>query len=198
MNASRSLIWLAVLSAVSIQGCGAASSDQAAADAVVAALRGDTGGGTDGADGAGDTVTIDDVEVVDGEALEQRPPIVLWCLDDKGTACMRAAEELGVRPTLSQDIPRMMITSIQDLQNDCTDPQVEALANRLTDRLALEWGRWHDHTGEDIASVELGSVFAGAGCINCCNPTLASVKIHEVEGSVESMYLVRVWEAGAN
>lgn len=129
--------------------------------------------------------------------VERRSPVVLWCADDKGEACQRAALELGVGPRTTASVPKGMLTGIQDLRDDCADPQVSSLARRLSDALGLPMSRWHDHIGNSMSREGLMSIYSAAGCVNCCDAQLPTAKIHAVPGSVEPMYLVRVWEASS-
>jgi hypothetical protein len=135
------------------------------------------------------------------EEQEQTPrestwsPIVLWCDDSKGEACQSAALELDVAPSATEAVPKAMFSTIQDLPDDCSDPQISSLTHRLSDVLGISLNRWHDHVGSSMERSGLSSIYSAAGCVNCCNSQLPTVKIHAVPGSIEPMYLVRIWEA---
>jgi len=122
-------------------------------------------------------------------------PIVLWCSQDNGEGCTAAEQELGIASTPPDAIPAQLLERARDTDDDCNDPDVAPLMQRVTSALGLG-SSWAEQVGS-ISTLELLSdPYTGSGCISRSPPGAPLVKIHVADTSDGARFLVRVWEVG--
>lgn len=131
-----------------------------------------------------------------GEAGEDElATLVLWCSQPGGRACRAAEQELGLAPTPAEAIPNEIREQARDLEDDCSDPEIGPLMQRLTTAIGAG-GSWVDHLGQLVDTRAIADMFSGSGCTNAPGPTDAVVKLHAATTEAGVRILVRVWEVG--
>jgi hypothetical protein len=121
--------------------------------------------------------------------------ILLWCSQPGGPACGAAQQELGLVPTPTEAVPDSIREQARDTDDDCNDPDIAPLMQRLTYAIGAG-GRLVDHVGGISDPRLIADMFSGSGCMNAPGPTDATVKVHAAESQDGSRFLVRVWEVG--
>lgn len=139
--------------------------------------------------GAGGAVSTDPVavEATPGDGWSGR--VFLWCSDVRGASCRRVALALGQSPKNGTSIPRSLLDSIADHDDDCGEAGIARIRERLTSRFSLSG--WSEQVGTPLPVDSVGSVYTAAGCLSCGE---FGVKI---SGSTtdRDLFLVRVWES---
>ena len=129
------------------------------------------------------------------EGEDELAAILLWCSQPGGRACSAAQQELGLAPTPAEAIPDEIREEARDLEDDCSDPEIAPLMQRLTTATGAG-GTWVDHVGGLVDRHAIADMFSGSGCMNAPGPTDAVVKVHAAAAADRVRILVRVWEVG--
>ena len=129
------------------------------------------------------------------EARENVASLVLWCSQGGGPACAAAQQELGQAPTPAQAVPPEILERARDTDDDCADPDLAPLMQRVT-RAVGSGGQWVDHVGGLTSAELVADPFHGSGCMNVPQPAEPVVKVHAADGPDGVRFLIRVWEVG--
>lgn len=124
------------------------------------------------------------------------PAVVLWCSQPAGPACTAAQQELGLPPTPAEAVPVALLEGARDLDDDCTDPELAELQQRVAQACGVRSGRTADQAGTIADASLIADMYSGSGCVNVARPTDPTVKIHAVDAPEGVRFLVRVWEVG--
>jgi len=127
---------------------------------------------------------------------EDLPPIVLWCSQPGGPACAAAQEELGLVPSATPEVAEDFLVAARDGEDDCADPDLGPLMQRLTSALGIAPGQLADQGGQILDARMLEDLYSGPGCTPVFAPGEPPLKIHVVDRRGEPHFLVRVWELG--
>jgi hypothetical protein len=122
------------------------------------------------------------------------PPILLWCSRTNGQACERVAGALGAAPVVAAQIPAQLLHGFRDAPNDCEDPTIRRIIERIEPALDLRPGSWADQVGTNLPVDLVGQRYEGGGCISTADTARPTVKIHTQPGAEPQLTLVRVWE----
>lgn len=131
-------------------------------------------------------------------ALVEQPSIAgvyLWCQMPSGRACQLAAAALGTGPKDASGLPPSVL-NVEDLENDCAEPTIAEISQRLTGAFATLGSGWRDQTGSYLDSSLLADMYSAAGCINDADSTQPIAKISAGSAGSPRYYLVRVWDGG--
>lgn len=120
-------------------------------------------------------------------------PFVLWCSQDDGPGCTTAEQELGIVATPPEAIPEELLTRARDTDDDCNDPDVAPLMQRVATSLGLGTS-WAEQVGSISGLELLDDPYSGSGCISRSPPGTPLVKIHVADTPDGARFLVRVWE----
>jgi len=120
-------------------------------------------------------------------------PIVLWCSQDAGPGCAAAERELGIGATPPDAIPEALLERSRDTEDDCNDPDVAPLMQRVTTALSLG-SSWAEQVGSISNPELLDDPYSGSGCLSRSPPGRPLVKIHVADTHDGARFLVRVWE----
>ena len=121
--------------------------------------------------------------------------VVLWCSQPGGAACTAVQQELGQAPTPAQDVPASILANARDTDDDCSDPELVPLMQRVT-RAVGSGGRWFDQSGRITRAEVISDPTSGGGCLSAPSPGDAIAKVHAADGEQGVRFFVRVWEAG--
>ena len=127
---------------------------------------------------------------------EELGRLVLWCSQPAGVACLAAQQELGQLPTPAQSVPGRLLTGGRDLEDDCSDPDLAPLLDRVGRAVGITPGRWVDQEGQIRQPDAVADLYSGSGCTNVATAAEPPVKVHLVPLEGFPHYLVRVWEVG--
>lgn len=130
--------------------------------------------------------------------LVQQPSlggVYLWCQAPDGRACQLASAALGTGPKEASGLPASLLT-VEDLENDCSEPTIVEIERRLTRAFAVQDTGWRDQTGGYLDSSLLADMYSAAGCINDADSTQPIAKISAASMGAPRYYLVRVWDGG--
>lgn len=133
--------------------------------------------------------------VLEGSGVELQR-LVLWCSQPTGSACTAAQQELGLPPAPTPAIPQLLLEGARDSEDDCADPDLAPLMQRVTAALGAGGGGWADQGGQIVDRALLADLYTGSGCTNAAMPADPPLKIHVVDHEGEPHFLVRVWEVG--
>jgi hypothetical protein len=122
--------------------------------------------------------------------------MVLWCSQPTGPACVAAQQELGLPPSPTPAVPAALLAGARDLDDDCTDPELAPLMQRVTAAVGSSSGGWVDQEGQILGAEMIPDLYSGSGCTNAATPGDPPLKIHLVPLDGEPHFLVRVWEVG--
>lgn len=122
------------------------------------------------------------------------PHVVLWCAQPLGPACLAAQQELGQAPTPADAVPAPLLAQARDEADDCADPDLAPLMQRVTDAVGVAVGGWTDQEGPIPSPAHIEDLYAGSGCTNAARPGDPPVKMHVADVDGEPHFLVRVWE----
>ncbi len=121
--------------------------------------------------------------------------VYLWCQTPGGPACRLASAALGTGPKDPTGLPPSLL-SVEDLENDCSEPTIAEIEHRLTRAFAVQDTGWRDQTGSYLDSSLLSDMYSAAGCINDADASRPIAKISAGSTSAPRTYLVRVWDSG--
>ncbi len=127
---------------------------------------------------------------------EPVPSIVLWCSQPAGPACTAAQGELGLSPTPAEAVPLAMLSTARDLDDDCSDPELAELLQRIAAALGVQSGQTADQVGTIGDPGLIADVDSGGGCVNVARPGDPTAKVQAVVVGGGARFLVRVWEIG--
>ncbi|HJL14858.1 MAG TPA: hypothetical protein RMH99_04330 [Sandaracinaceae bacterium LLY-WYZ-13_1] len=122
--------------------------------------------------------------------------LVLWCSQPAGPACVAAQEELGLPATPTPAVPEALLRRARDLEDDCSDPELAPLMQRVTGAVGTAGAGWADQEGQLLEPAMIPDLYSGSGCTNAARTADPAIKIHVVELGGEPHFLVRVWEIG--
>lgn len=128
--------------------------------------------------------------------LVQEPSIAgvfLWCQSPGGRACQLASAALGTGPKALSGLPTSLL-SVEDRTNDCDEPTVAAVRQRLDVAFAVPPSGWRDQVGSYLDASLLSDMYQAAGCINDADPSHPIAKISAASTAMPRVYLVRVWD----
>ena len=134
-------------------------------------------------------------EPFEGGAEPSLPHVVLWCTQPAGSACLAAQQELGLVPTPTPEVPAILIDVPRDLDDDCADPDLVPIMQRVENAVGGSPGGWTDQSGP-LDAMMLANLYAGPGCTNAARHADPPVKVHVAEVEGQPHLLVRVWELG--
>ncbi|MCB9593625.1 MAG: hypothetical protein H6719_12905 [Sandaracinaceae bacterium] len=129
------------------------------------------------------------------EASPRESSISLWCSQPGGPACAAAEQALGTAPTPAETTPRGFLEGSRDTEDDCADPDVAALMQRVTSAVGAG-PRWIDHDGQLTGPATFADPYGGAGCTGLPQPAEPLVKIQAADAPEGVRFLVRIWEIG--
>ena len=127
-----------------------------------------------------------------------RGQIFLWCSQPAGQACDAIQRDFGLQAVPADQLPPSVLSGARDAEEDCTDPDLSKLLQRLARLLHIDPDNWHDNVGSIDSPDRVPMTFAGSGCTNCCwDRSEPSVKLHVVDvPGQDPQILMRVWEVG--
>lgn len=89
-----------------------------------------------------------------------------------------------------------MLTTARDLPDDCADPDLAPMMQRLASAIGIPVDEWADQGGQIELPFHVADVNAGGGCTNPEDPALPALKVVIVDAADGPHYFARVWEIG--
>jgi hypothetical protein len=130
-----------------------------------------------------------------GPTAQPIPGVYLWCAVPSGRACRAASAALGTGPKETSGLPPTLL-SVEDLGDDCREPTISEVSQRLAPALAVSPMGWRDQAGTQLDLSLLSDMYQAAGCINDVDQAMPIAKISAGSDSSPRLYLVRVWDMG--
>jgi hypothetical protein len=126
--------------------------------------------------------------------IKLRAPLWLWCNVVGGEQCRRAQARLAVAAVTASELPAALFAGAwRDLDDDCADPQMQALRRELGEALGVAEDGWVDQIGE-LTIERIDVAVHGGGCTNATAPGVPDVKIQFGTEGRRTIAVVRVWE----